>query len=136
MPFSGQDTLDYLLLKHFHMSCAAFSGSFFLLRGCWMLAGSAQLQRHWVKRLPHVVDALLLASALGLAGWSHQYPGRFPWLTAKVAALVAYIVLGSVALKYGRSRTTRAAAFAAALVTFAYIVTVATTRNPFFFLPA
>jgi uncharacterized membrane protein SirB2 len=127
--------LDYLLLKHFHMGCAAFSGSFFLLRGCWMLSGSPQVQRRWVKRLPHLVDTLLLASALGLAGWSHQYPGQFPWLTAKVAALVAYIVLGSVALKYGRSRGIRAAAFVAALATFGYIVTVATTRNPLFFLP-
>jgi uncharacterized membrane protein SirB2 len=118
------------------MGCAAFSGSFFLLRGCWMLAGSAQLRRHWVKRLPHFVDAMLLASALGLAGWSHQYPGQFPWLTAKVTALVAYIVLGSVALKYGRSRRIRAAAFAAALAMFGYIVTVAVTRNPLFFLAA
>ena len=115
------------------MGCAAFSGSFFLLRGCWMLAGSAQLQRPWVKRLPHVVDALLLASALGLAGWSHQYPGPHPWLTAKVVALVAYIVLGSIALKYGRSLGIRAAAFAAALATFGYIVSVAVTKNPLFF---
>ena len=118
------------------MGCAAFSGSFFLLRGCWMLAGSAQLRRPWVKRLPHLVDAMLLASALGLAGWTHQYPGQFPWLTAKVTALMAYIVLGSVALKYGRSQRIRAAAFAAALAMFGYIVTVAVTRNPLFFLAA
>lgn len=117
------------------MGCAAFSGSFFLLRGCWMLSGSPLLRRAWVNRLPHVVDALLLASALGLAGWSQQYPGRFPWLTAKVIALLAYIVLGSVALKYGRSRRTRAAAFVAALVTFGYIVSVAVTKNPLIFLP-
>lgn len=101
-----------------------------------MLIGSPLLQRHWVKRLPHVVDSLLLASALGLAGWSHQYPGQLPWLTAKVAALLVYIVLGSVALKYGRSRGIRAAAFAMALVTFGYIVTVAVTRNSLFFLSA
>jgi uncharacterized membrane protein SirB2 len=123
--------MDYLLLKHFHMSCAALSGSFFLLRGAWMLTGSPMLTRRWVKTLPHLVDTLLLVSALGLVGWSHQYPGRLPWLTAKVLALVAYIVLGSVALKYGQSLWLRAVALLAALGVFAYIVSVAMTRNPF-----
>lgn len=127
--------MNYLLLKHFHMGCAALSGAFFLLRGCWMLAGSPLLQRAWVKALPHVVDTLLLASALGLAGWSRQYPGQSPWLTAKVAALLAYIVLGAVALNCGRSKPLRAAAFIAALVMFAYIVGAALTKNPLFILP-
>jgi uncharacterized membrane protein SirB2 len=126
--------MDYLLLKHFHMSCAAFSGSFFLIRGLWMLGESPLLQRRWVKTVPHVVDSLLLASAIGLAAWSHQYPGEMPWLTAKLVALVAYILLGAVALKYGRTKPVRAAAYVAALATFAYIVTVAVTKNPLFFL--
>lgn len=101
-----------------------------------MLAASPMLDRAWVKTLPHLVDALLLASALGLAGWSHQYPGQAPWLTAKVAALVAYIVLGAVALKRGKSLRVRAAALAAALLTFMYIVAVATTKHPLPFFPA
>ena len=126
--------MDYLLLKHFHMTCAALSGSFFLVRGSWMLAGSSLLQRRWVKTLPHIVDSLLLASAIWLAAWSHQYPVQMPWLNAKIIGLVAYIVLGSVALKYGRSKPVRATAFVAALLTFAYIVAVAVTKNPFFFL--
>lgn len=126
--------MEYLLLKHFHMACAALTGGFFLLRGGWMLAGSPMLQRGWVKRGPHLVDTLLLASAIGLAVWSHQYPGAMPWLTAKIVALVAYIVLGAVALKYGRSKPQRAVAFAAALVCFGYIVAVARTKNPLFFL--
>jgi uncharacterized membrane protein SirB2 len=57
-----------------------------------------------------------------------------PWLTAKVVALVAYIVLGAVALKYGRTRGIRTAALAGALATFGYIVAVAVTKNPLFFL--
>jgi uncharacterized membrane protein SirB2 len=126
--------MNYLLLKHFHMTCAALSGSFFLVRGAWMLAGSALLQRRWVKVVPHIVDTLLLASAIGLAVWSRQYPGVMPWLTAKVVALVVYIVLGAVALKYGRTKGIRAAALAAALVTFGYIVAVAVTKSPLFFL--
>jgi uncharacterized membrane protein SirB2 len=123
--------MDYQSLKHFHMGCAALSGSFFLLRGVWMMRASGMLQRRWVRVAPHVVDTLLLASAIGLAVWSHQYPGQQPWLTAKVLALLGYIVLGSVALKRGRTKTQRQAAFAAALALFAYIVSVAVTKRPF-----
>lgn len=126
--------MDYLTLKHIHMACAAFSGAFFFVRGAWMLAGSGMLTRRWVRTLPHLVDSLLLASAIGLAVWSAQYPFDRPWLTAKVIALVAYILLGTVALK-GRTLALRATAFVAALATFGYIVAVAVTRNPLFFFP-
>jgi uncharacterized membrane protein SirB2 len=122
--------MDYLTLKHVHMSCAAASGTFFLVRGMWMLGGSARLQQRWVRVAPHVIDTLLLASAIGLAIWSAQYPGRQPWLTAKILALLAYIGLGTVALKRGRTKPVRAAAFAAALLCFAYIAAVAVTKNP------
>jgi uncharacterized membrane protein SirB2 len=121
--------MDYLTLKHFHMACAAFSGAFFFVRGTWMLAGSSMLARRWVRTLPHLVDSLLLASAIGLAAWSAQYPFDRPWLTAKVIALVAYILLGTAALK-GRTLAVRAGAFIGALATFAYIVAVALTKNP------
>jgi len=123
--------MNYLSLKHFHMGCAALSGSLFLLRGIWMLRASPLLQATWVRIAPHVVDTLLLASAIGLAVWSHQYPGQQPWLTAKVLALLGYIVLGSVALKRGRTKGQRQAAFSAALALFAYIVMVAVTKRPF-----
>lgn len=126
--------MTYLLLKHVHMSLAAASGSLFLLRGLWMLAGSPMLARAWVRRLPHLVDSLLLATAIGLAWWSGQTPWGSPWLGAKVTALIAYILLGSVALKYGRTRAIRCAAFVAALACFAYIGATAVTKNPLFFL--
>jgi uncharacterized membrane protein SirB2 len=123
--------MDYLSLKHFHMGCAGLSGSLFLLRGVWMLHASPMLQQRWVRIAPHIVDTLLLASAIGLAVWSRQCPGQQPWLTAKVSALLGYIVLGTIALKHGRTRGQRAAAFVAALALFAYIVTVAVTKRTF-----
>jgi uncharacterized membrane protein SirB2 len=57
-------------------------------------------------------------------------PFVFPWLTAKVLALVVYILLGSVALKRGKSLAIRATAYVAALLVFGYIVAVALTKNP------
>lgn len=121
--------MDYLSIKHLHMGCAALSGAFFLLRGVWMLRASSMLQQRWVRITPHIVDTALLASALTLVFWSGQYPFAQPWLGAKVVALVLYIVLGAIALKRGRTRGQRVLAFGAALLTFAYIVCVAITRQ-------
>ena len=99
-----------------------------------MLADSPQLQRRWVKVVPHVVDTLLLGSALVMVFWSAQYPFVQDWLTAKVLALAVYIGLGSIALKRGKSKGVRGFALLAALATFAYIVAVALTRQAFVFL--
>jgi uncharacterized membrane protein SirB2 len=84
--------------------------------------------------VPHLVDSLLLASALGLAFWSRQSPANSPWLAAKIVALIAYILLGSVALKYGKTKFQRVSALCAAVLCFAYIVLTAITKNPTFFL--
>ena len=122
--------MSYYALKHLHMTFAVLSGALFLLRGLWMLAESRRLEQRWVRIAPHVIDTLLLASAVGLAVWSSQYPGQSPWLTAKLVALVAYIGLGTVALKRGRTRQARALAFFGALACFLYILAVAVTKNP------
>ncbi|MDQ1811812.1 SirB2 family protein [Massilia scottii] len=123
--------MEYLAVKHLHMSCAALSIGLFVLRGVWMLNDAPQLARRWVKVAPHLVDTVLLASALTMVVWSGQYPFVQPWLGAKVVALVLYIMLGAVALKPGRPKQVRAIAFGAALLTVAYIVAVALTRRVF-----
>jgi uncharacterized membrane protein SirB2 len=125
--------MSYLAIKHLHVTCAALSGSLFLLRGYWMLRRPALLQQRWVRIAPHIIDTTLLGSALTMVFLSAQYPFVLPWLTAKIVALIAYIVLGSIALKRGKSRQVRLAALVAALLTFAYIVGVALTRNPLVF---
>ena len=61
----------------------------------------------------------------------HQNPFTHAWLTAKVLALVAYIICGSVALKHARSRWERNLASAAALGCVVYIVAVAINHDPF-----
>ncbi|WP_034296055.1 SirB2 family protein [Herbaspirillum sp. RV1423] len=121
--------MDYYAIKHFHLACAASSGSLFLLRGYWMLRNSTRLQQRWVRIVPHVVDTMLLASAAVLAVWSGQYPIMQGWLTAKVVALIFYIVLGTIALKRGKTRAIRIAAFFTAVLIFAYIGSVAITRQ-------
>lgn len=120
----------YSVLKQVHMSTAAISLGLFVLRGVWMLADSPSLRRTWVRTVPHVNDTLLLTSAVVMAVMSRQYPFVDAWLSAKVLALIAYIGLGTVALKRGRTKTIRTVAWLAALAVFSYIVSVAVTRQP------
>ena len=126
--------MQYLALKWIHIGCAILSISGFTLRGILMLLDSPLLAARFARIAPHVVDTVLLASALWLAALLGQYPFVEGWLTAKVLALIAYIVLGTLALKRARSKPVRAAAFALALAAAAYIVSVALTRDPLGFL--
>ena len=118
------------LLKHIHVSCAAVSFVLFILRGIWSFNGSTIMQQRWLKIVPHVVDTTLFVSALGLAYTIKQYPFVNAWLTAKFIALLLYIGLGLVALKYGRTKSIRRSAWVAALAVFIYIVLVAIKHNP------
>ena len=126
--------MEYSALKLLHVSCAGISYFLFVVRGVWMMRGSALLQNSWVRTVPHVVDTILLASAIALAIIIHQYPLMNAWLTAKVGALLVYIGLGMVALRRGKTLAVRTAAWLSAQAAFFYMVAVAVTRNPLPFL--
>ena len=119
---------DYATIKALHVGAAAISIALFVLRGAWRVVSPERLAARWVRVVPHVIDTVLFASALWLA-WQVGR-GAAPWIAAKVVALLAYIVLGSIALKRGRTPAIRAAAFFAALATFGYIVSVAIAKSP------
>ena len=118
------------MTKFVHELCALASVSLFVLRGVWMLRDSPQRAQRWVKILPHSIDTLLLASAIALTLMLHQYPLIDAWLSAKVLGLLVYIGLGLVALRYGKTKRVRAAAWIAALLVFGYIVSVALSHDP------
>ena len=122
--------MSFLILKGLHVSCVATSYTLFVTRGIWQLRGSPIIQQRWVRIVPHVVDTLLLTSAIALAVAIKQYPFIDIWLTAKVLALLLYIGLGFVALKHGSNKTTRLLAWLAAQAMFAYIVLVAIYHDP------
>jgi len=122
--------MSYLALKHLHVTCVVLSGLGFGLRGWWMLTGSPLLQARLARIVPHVVDTLLLGSALVMAWQSGQYPFAQNWLTAKFFGLLAYILCGTMALKRGKTPRQRLVFLVLALAAFAYIVSVALTRTP------
>lgn len=122
--------MTYSILKTLHISCVIASFSLFFLRGLWSLNDSHIMRQRWVKIVPHVVDTLLLGSAIALAYRLRQYPFADAWLSAKMIGLLLYIGLGFVALKYGKTKRIRLFAWLAAQTVFAYIVLVAINHDP------
>ena len=118
--------MSYLALKHLHVTCVILSGLGFCLRGWWMLREAPQLKARLTRVLPHVLDSLLLGSALTMAYLSGQ-----GWLTAEFFGLLAYIVFGAIALKRGKTKAVRLGFFALAVLAYGYIVSVALSRSPY-----
>ena len=121
--------MEYVALKQIHVACVALSWAGFFVRGVWMIRESPRLDARWVRVVPHVVDTVLLASAIALAVKLQQYPFVHAWLTAKVTGLVVYIALGMVALRHGPTRRVRIAAWVAAQLVLGYVVAVAISKN-------
>lgn len=117
----------YTSFKHLHVTFAVLSILFFIVRSYWSVVGSPRLHSGFVRVAPHVIDTLLLLAGIYLAsvfGWHHT------WIAAKIVGLILYIVVGSVAIKRGKTPQTRAIAAVAAVVIFLYIVGVAITKQP------
>ena len=107
--------MDYAVVKLIHQWAVTLSLAGFFVRGAASLAGARWVGGRAAKTLPHVIDSVLLLSALLLAGMLRLTPGNAPWLLAKVIGLPVYIGLGVVAPRPGRPRGVRAAAWIAAL---------------------
>ncbi|HLP97003.1 MAG TPA: SirB2 family protein [Sideroxyarcus sp.] len=122
--------MEYLHLKTIHVASVTLSFTLFFLRGVWMLRGSPLVQARPVKLARDVIDTLLLGSAIMMAWQLGLNPLDTPWLGAKIVALLSYIVIGSVALKRGKTRNIRLAAWLLALLVFGYMVSVAMTHDP------
>jgi uncharacterized membrane protein SirB2 len=120
----------YALIKHLHLITVVITLALFLLRGVWMMMDSPRLQARWARIVPHINDTLLLASGIALAVLMQQYPLVHGWLTAKLFALIAYIVLGTLALKRGKTKAQRVTAWIAALLVFGYMLAVARAHDP------
>ena len=119
-----------LVIKNLHITFVVLSYGLFFLRGIWMLRASPLLHQRWAKILPHVVDTMLLVSAIILAIQLSISPLDAPWLMVKIIALLIYILLGTYAIKRGKTLQIRLLAWLAAQLVFIYIVLVAIAHNP------
>lgn len=120
----------YLALKATHVALVVTSGSLFAVRGMAVLAGQRwAMQQPW-RTLSYTIDTLLLAAGVTLWVALGLGPVRSPWLGTKLALLVVYVILGSLALKRGRTPAVQRASYAAALATYLFMASVAVHHRP------
>ncbi len=122
--------MTYSLIKSLHMLAAIATIAGFVLRGYWMMVQSARLQLPIVRIAPHIIDTVFLLSGIALVSILQLDVLAAPWLLAKFAGLIAYIVVGAIAIKRGSTMQIRVIAFVTALALFAYILGVAMTKSP------
>jgi uncharacterized membrane protein SirB2 len=126
--------MDYAFVKLLHQSAVALSAAGFAVRGLASLRGAGWTQGRLAKTLPHVVDTVLLLSAVALAVQLHMNPAYTPWLLAKILGLLVYIGLGMLALRPRLCLRLRSVAWVLALVVLSWMVSVALLKDPWGFL--
>ncbi|MDH5178970.1 MAG: SirB2 family protein [Gammaproteobacteria bacterium] len=122
------------LIKLIHITTVLISISGFVLRGILLLRDSPIMRQRWIKIVPHINDTILLVTGITLAVSIQQYPFVHGWLTAKVIALLVYIGLGFMTIRFAHNKQQRLITWLAAILVFAYMLGVAHTRQAFFFL--
>jgi len=125
--------MTYKLLINLHITTALISLLLFLFRGVWVLRYGQHNRPRWMKWLPHVNDTMLFVLGIALMLTIQQYPVVNAWLTAKLAALLIYILLGMVVMKWAKQWRSQFIAWLSALVVFAYMVGVAISKQPLIF---
>lgn len=95
-----------------------------------MLRASPALKHRLTRIVPHVIDAAFLASGIALIVEINLDVMQNSWLLAKFTGLIAYIGLGMVAMRFGRTQQIRLLAFVGAIAAFAYIVGAAVSKSP------
>lgn len=125
--------MDYATVKLVHQVAVTLSIGGFVARGAGALADAGWVRSRLARTLPHAVDTVLFGAGLTLAWMLRAAPGM-AWLGAKLLGVLAYIVLGWLALRPGLARPRRAAWWLAALAAVAWVVSVAVTKDPWGFL--
>ena len=122
--------MSYLLLKYTHIVCAAASFALFFIRGIWAIRAYPSVQEPWAKALPHVIDGVLLLSALSMLYVSFPTAWGGSWMTVKLALIVVYAGIATYVLRFAKSRAVRAMLWCAALILYLYVTSIAVLHNP------
>lgn len=120
----------YPEIKFIHVTAATASGTLFLLRGTAVNWAGSWGMIAPVRYLSYTIDIVLLTAALLLLAMLPIAAFSNGWLWLKLALLVTYVGLGTLALKRGRTAGIRRSCFVAAIITYAYIYSIARTHDP------
>ena len=119
----------YALFKLTHVSAVVISGSLFIYRFARMSMRPGQPLPKALMVVPHVNDTVLLGCALGMLYMAGINPFTTPWLFAKIAALLAYILIGVICMRSAPGSRQQTLSFVAAISVFAYILLVGLSKQ-------
>lgn len=122
--------MNYLTLKYLHIICVAGSFSLFFIRGIWLLRSYPHAQEPWIKALPHVVDSLLVASAIGMLIMAPKGIWDGNWMLVKVVLVIVYAMMSVLVLRLAKSKTQRVLLWITALLVFLFATTVSVLHHP------
>ena len=120
----------YPQIREVHILAASTSGGLFALRGACAIAGMRWPRAAPVRYASYAIDTTLLTAALMLVTILPSAMFANGWLATKLALVVAYVTLGVLAMKRGRTRGIRAGCYVAALLVFAAVVGIARMHHP------
>ena len=115
----------YPIVKQFHIWLMLISITLFQFR-YWYYKVRQQPAPTLIRVLPHAIDTLLLASGVWLAWMLALNPLKVDWLGFKLAALLAYIMLGSLAMK--KTSTTQWSSYLLATLAVLFMLWAATSK--------
>ena len=120
----------YPQIKTVHLWLAIASGAVFAVRGLFALLGMRWPRWLLVKWASYTIDTALLTAAAML--FTILPAGMFAngWLALKVVLVVAYIVLGILAMRTSLTTPRRAAFYLAALAVYAQVYGIARAHHP------
>ena len=122
--------MSYLLFKYIHIVCAAASFALFFIRGIWAVRAYPSVQEPWARALPHVIDGLLVFSAVAMFYMSFPTAWGGDWMIVKLVLICVYVVLATYVLRFAKGKIVRISAWVAALLLFLYVTSIAVLHNP------
>lgn len=120
----------YIALLFVHKITVVLSIIGFVARGWGHIFGKNWVSKKLVKIAPHIVDTLLIVSAISLV-FVTGFKFTDTWIIAKILGLIGYIVLGLMAFRFAKDRLSKAIYWLAALIVIFYVVAVAMHKTPF-----
>lgn len=118
---------SYFLIKMMHAVLVLSIGMLFLWRAYLTLTRSPAQNAKLPTMLAHTLSLGVLVSGLTLVALYGQMPA---WAATKLIFLFVFIALGVIVFKRAKSRTVQLTMMALALLTYAFLVSVAVTKLP------
>ena len=127
----GTDLVElYPEIKLVHVTAVLASGALFVLRGTAVNWGGSWGMIAPIRYLSYAIDIVLLTAALSLLAILPSAVYSNGWLWLKLILLCAYIGLGTLAIKRGRTVVIRRGCFIAAIAIYMCMYIVARTHDP------